>query len=285
MSSADPMFRAPPVLDDLTELPWNLRDIPDASGGRITFDLNAWREPSATGIIGVVCAIARFTSAGPAVAVAWPEDKNARRLLGRVGVTEALQTVTQVGGEELGGTVQDHYPIIPVTNFRTPSDVDKLGERLEEDFTTTGPFAANLLGDVYTCLTEGANNVVEHACSPVGGFAMVQGRHFEAFGRRHHYIEIAVGDPGIGIAKSLGLLSDQEAIVKAMEEGVTSTAEPTRGAGLYWIEDAASKGLARVVMVHSGQGSVLRGSGVEAIARDVPCTFGGTLLTVILPYT
>ena len=78
--------------------------------------------------------------------------------------------------------MQRHHPIIPVTNIKTARDVDELGANLEEEFTASGRFAANLLGDVYICMTEAANNVVQHSRSPVGGFAMAQGRYFKAFG-------------------------------------------------------------------------------------------------------
>ena len=277
------MFRVPARFEYLTDRHWNLRDMPGAARADVTFDLTSWQRPNATTIIGLVCAVARFAHGGHSLRIVWPRDNYARRLLSTVKVVEALETFATVQGQRAEGTVQRHYPIIPVTNFKTASDVEALAQNLEEQFTATGRFAGNLLGDVYTCLTEGSINAVQHSRSSVGGFAMAQGRYFKAFGQLLNYIEIAVGDPGVGIAASLGMTSDREAIVEAMKEGVSSTAAPTRGLGLYEIEAAARNGLHRAVVLHSGQGFVRRGSGVEASDHDSACRFGGTLLTVLLP--
>ncbi|MXY78488.1 MAG: hypothetical protein F4Y94_02030 [Chloroflexi bacterium] len=268
----------------MTKRRWNLRDMPGPPGSVVTFDLTSWERPTATTIIGIVCAVARFAHAGHTLRIVWPRSNYALRLLSTVELVEALETFASVRGSRAEGRVQRHHPIIPVTNIKAARDVDELGANVEEEFTASGRFAANLLGDVYICMTEAANNVVQHSRSPVGGFAMAQGRYFKAFGELRPYIEIAVGDPGVGIAESLGIASDREAIAEAMKEGVSSTATANRGLGLYVIEAAAKNGLHRFVALHSGEGHVIRGSSVEATDREVGCTSGGTWLTVLLPY-
>ena len=134
-----------------------------------------------------------------------------------------------------------------------------------------------------TVLTEAAANVVEHAQSSVGGFAVAQMRYFKQDGVQRYYIEVSVGDPGIGIATSLNETDDATAIAKALEEGTTSTGKDSRGFGLSDIQDAARSGLQRSLIIHSGNGWVLRAPDVTDHSMTVAHRFNGTLLTVYIP--
>lgn len=82
-------------------------------------------------------------------------------------------------------------------------------------------------------LNEITDNVINHAQSPIGGLLQITN-----FGREQKVIEFTVCDAGIGIPASLRsghneIRSDQEALDKAIREGVTRDKRVGQGNGLY----------------------------------------------------
>jgi hypothetical protein len=82
-------------------------------------------------------------------------------------------------------------------------------------------------------LNEITDNVINHAQSPIGGLLQVTNFH-----RQQRVVEFSVCDAGIGIPNSLRsghkeVRSDQEALDKAIREGVTRDKSVGQGNGLY----------------------------------------------------
>ena len=215
-----------------------------------------------------------------------PNSEYARRVLRLIGLEEALQTFP--GKWKIGAAVPDpltrYYPIVPIRNFRTHHDIDELVAQLEIEFSKSSTLPGTLLQDVSTALAEAAGNVVWHAQSEIGGFALTQVRQIRRNGIRIWFVEVAVGDPGIGIAQSLGMENEPEAILKALEGGTSSIPDSHRGYGLFEIAATVEKAKNRLVQIHSGNGLVTKAFDEEPVGRMVNQRFNGTLVTVAIPF-
>lgn len=281
-------FSAPAHMETIADLRdrWTLGDLPD-DDCRVLIDLSHWQRITPTPLIGILCAIARLSAAGHKFDVTLPREAYARRMLETVGFREAVETFVKVKlNYEPPSKVRRLLPIIEVQNFRTSHEVQEMTNRLEERFSVSDTLTSTLLQDASTALGEASENVVNHSSSPVGGFALAQVREKQRWGKKRRYIEIAVGDPGVGIAGTLTPQddsSDRGAIVYAMEEGSTGVKDdPHRGYGLFEIRTVATNSRDRRLMIHSGDGVVESGLGYD-LSEQVGAIFPGTLLTISIP--
>ena len=275
------VLRVPAKMRDIAEFRWSIEDI--GPGKPVEMNLGSWRTVGAAGVVGLVCTMAYLGECGFQMRVRFPRDDFALRKLSAMGFVDAIATFATWQKTPPSGSVRSHYPIIKVHPVRSQEDVDAMAARLEREFQEQPRLWANQLGDVFTVLTEAAANVLEHSKSSVGGFAVAQMRYFKRDGVQRYYIEVSVGDPGIGIAASLNETDDATAIARALEERTTSTGQQTRGFGLSDIQEVARSGLQRSLIIHSGNGWVLRAPDVAAHSTTVGHRFNGTLLTVYIP--
>jgi STAS-like domain of unknown function (DUF4325) len=131
-------------------------------------------------------------------------------------------------------------------------------------------------------LNEITDNVINHAQSPIGGLLQVTN-----FGRERKIIEFCVCDAGIGIPHSLSgghkeIRSDQEALDKAIREGVTRDKSVGQGNGLYgsWRITQISGGSFEI---HAGNASLV--SWPDAVhIRPEACPFHGSLVIASINY-
>ena len=106
-------------------------------------------------------------------------------------------------------------------------------------------------------------------------------------GERRLFVEIAVGDPGLGIptvlGTKLGIDDDGEAVRRAVEEGVSSVDEPHRGFGLYWIAEAILSGGSRSMVIHSGNGQLVRYGDGTIHWGSIKSRLPGTIVSIAMP--
>lgn len=109
---------------------------------------------------------------------------------------------------------------------------------------------------IRVCLDEIAENVVNHAATPLGGFAAAQG--WKASGE----FEIGIVDLGVGIRASLtqnpryaDVTDDANAITTALQPRVTATPERNGGIGLF-ITKMLLRANGGALLVRSGYGAV-----------------------------
>jgi anti-sigma regulatory factor (Ser/Thr protein kinase) len=76
-------------------------------------------------------------------------------------------------------------------------------------------------------VNEITDNVLTHANSNVGGFLICQKL------TQHNILEFTVADAGIGISRSLKISNEEEAVERAIQEGVTRNKSTNQGNGLY----------------------------------------------------
>jgi anti-sigma regulatory factor (Ser/Thr protein kinase) len=135
-----------------------------------------------------------------------------------------------------------------------------VGERCSMDRASTAALRI--------ALDEVAENVIHHADTPLGGFAVAQSS------AKRKDVQIAIVDLGVGIRASLAknpryadIKEDVEAIATAVQPQVTSTPERNAGIGLY-----VTKMLLRAngghLVVRSGYGAVYRGAREAEATRE-----------------
>ena len=262
---------------------WNLGDLPQ-DGKRVVLDLSRLRTVTPTTMVGLVVAVARWYGEGHPLTIHSPTNEYARRMMETIGFVEALETFVPVErGREADGPIRRLLPVINLRNFRISGDVEVLADELVEVFSAKNYTDGVLNQEAAGVIAEAASNVLYHARSASGGFALAQLRQRRTVSSGPSWwIEIAVGDAGQGIAASLGYDDPVSAVRDALDEGVTSTNDRTRGIGLHWIEEVVFRSKFRFLMVHSDHGLVVSVAGDREATHAENC-FPGTLLTVAIP--
>lgn len=141
--------------------------------------------------------------------------------------------------------------LIEVCRVESSDDVQRLEESVwavAQPHFGSGPMARACVS-VIAAATE---NVLDHAKSPVG--AMVAAQSYSRTG-----LQLAVVDLGLGIPDTLRSraeyrsLTDIEAVRRALDDGVTSTGEAGRGAGLAEIISSAQRTRNSTLVIQSGR--------------------------------
>ena len=224
----------------------------------------------------------RWVREGHDIEVLMPCAPYPLRMLETVGFADAIATfadVTRSG--EPAEKVRRYHPIIRARNFKALDHVEEIVNELILEFGRSDLVSPPLNLAAHDALAEAANNAIEHADCPEGGFALAQLRERRPASGRSWFIEIAVADGGRGIAASLGANDDREAIMHALDERVSGTGDPHRGFGLAEIERLVQYPR-RQLVIHSGRGlvSVTEAGRIPAYTDNL---FPGTLLTISIP--
>lgn len=162
--------------------------------------------------------------------------------------------------------------LIELYRVRAAEDVQRLEERVwpvAKDHFGAGPMAKACV-EVIAAASE---NVIDHANSPIG--ALVAAQRYD--GTR---LEIAVIDLGLGIPTTLRRrpdfegLTDMAAVEQSLQDGVTSTGEEGRGAGMAELIAAARRVGSSTLTIESGRAHLLISSrhGTSDIHRVAPGT-------------
>jgi anti-sigma regulatory factor (Ser/Thr protein kinase) len=170
--------------------------------------------------------------------------------------------------------------------LRHVTDVNDLQELMDSFWgVSLEHLKSNRLAKAYsTALGAVAENVVDHAASPIG--ALVAAQRYERTG-----LELCVVDVGHGIPVTLrrnakyAELSDIDAVVRALDDRVTSTGVEGRGAGLAELCSTIAKAGSATLTIQSGCAQVtLHGdSGRMYVNRLIPGSpTPGTWITLLV---
>ena len=167
-----------------------------------------------------------------------PLNAGVRSYLNRLGLFENLESAG-IEIDNLGApNPEQGRLILPLTRLRTVSQVENLGDAVDDSLISSNLSSRNLYSDVNMVFGELGNNAVEHADSPIDAYGFVQ---YVASERQPRFVCI-IADGGIGIRASLQknpdheghALTDQAAIEYATYENI-SVHGNTRGLGLAQI--------------------------------------------------
>lgn len=175
--------------------------------------------------------------------------------------------------------------VLPLTRFRTTSDVTDLTNRAFDQLRAAPHTAANLSAIITELFSELALNAAQHSESPVGAYACVQ---FLEFATGPRFI-CTVADGGIGVRAHLcrnpalraRVSYDWDALELAIRERVSGTGDPHRGIGLYGVSEDVRRPN-HSLLLHSGLGSLEVDENLESAARRTRL-FPGTLAFLSIP--
>jgi anti-sigma regulatory factor (Ser/Thr protein kinase) len=163
-------------------------------------------------------------------------------------------------------------------HFDSPKNYPEVRQELADLVSEHCDIDALARGSLHIALDEICENVLFHASTDHGGFAVAQAL------RSKPLMEIAIADVGIGVRASLNknpdyahIQDDLTAIATALKARVTSTPERNSGFGL-WVTSNLLADNGGELLVRSGYGAVFRGSRDAAIVRDA--SFPGTLVVL-----
>jgi hypothetical protein len=242
------------------------------------------------GVIGVLLLVEYFTQKpidkSPLIKIVPPEDGEVTDYLLKIKFVDALKLLytwdIPEGLRASGGKIK---PVIPITRFRTAQDIENIAHFMQEIFRTEMMGLNSLLQPCHVVFSELANNAVEHANSN-GGFVLAQKYDYTEGSR----IEIAVGDCGIGIPRSLKQKksnkrlfdNDRQAIMLVLRGGFSRINDPHRGQGLYWVKEEMTHAPDRSLTLRSGNGYVILST--EGNPYSAECMhFPGTLAHAVIP--
>ena len=159
---------------------------------------------------------------------------------GIAGIKPPLSQTTSQGYEIMRGS---NPMLIEVTKVKTSSELPDLLDRIIWVLRYRLKYRKHETFDIATAASEILQNTFDHNKSACGFVAM------QVYGHgRDSFLELGVADYGDGLAVTLArnpknnpIVSDIEAIKKAIEPGTSEYPDPTRGTGLYHLLEIAYK--------------------------------------------
>jgi anti-sigma regulatory factor (Ser/Thr protein kinase) len=245
----------------------------------LTLDLRGLAYLSPASLAALVSSVSEALHRGvvaPGSSYIAPKNQLVALQLDRVGFHRLLM------GTDISSASGHHPPADGFRAFQTFNAQEHLDE-IAESLTLAATEALNITGKdrtaVLLAVEEIARNVVDHAESPIGGFAIAQ----RSTSRRE--FEVAVADGGVGIAASLRrnpshreVATDSDAIERALMPGVTSNpGSDNQGVGLATIRDMLREN-GGTLLVRSGRGAVE--DGCHQSAHDDRPAVCGTLVAM-----
>ncbi|AKG52982.1 permease-like protein [Dehalogenimonas sp. WBC-2] len=257
-------------------------------GDHIVFDLNGLRFIKPPALVGLMMEMEHIYRSipSPRLQILPPSNQAVLEYLYRIGLPDALRALRHGWAIPTPpGHTFSMNPLIPIQKFKSFQDVEKIANKMQELFMSGAIGPSTLHQPCHIIFSELADNILYHANSG-GGYVVAQKYHHQ----QGTIIEIAIGDIGIGIKRSLelsynltnGRLSDAEVLQLAMQNGTTSTGVPTRGYGLGHVEAEVRGGAERIMYMRSGRGCATISTQGES--QYVQCSkFPGTLTHIVMP--
>lgn len=155
--------------------------------------------------------------------------------------------------------------VIPALQFENETEALQIPEQVIEVVMRSTAVGPELLRMLEWSLYEILDNVINHSNAAEGGF--VQATPLE------EHVEFVVADTGIGIANSLGMRDEVDALREAVKQGVTRDETSNQGNGLY--------GSLQVAAISGGEFEIMSGS---ATLEYPPDTNGDAWFDYDLPF-
>lgn len=273
-------FEAPEAIKEAGDVRFFMPP-PDAE--RFWVDLTNLRWISPIGIVGMLALARKAESLGLSeTTISTPADAVVTGYLTRVGFFDAL--------EEIGAAVEDALksgehgepirPCLPATHVRSEIEMERAANSLEEVLVEAGAHP-HTLHAVYLVTTEVTNNAWQHGSEC---YVLAQTHSGQSSGTPG--VHIAIADFGPGFKASLSarypVETEVEAIVKACEEGVSSTGDPRRGLGLWHVLDAVDRHPGATLSIVSHDGWLERSNSDFRLRQGPLCS--GVFVTAYFPF-
>jgi len=287
---------APRWFDKLAHLD---RIVPDEeklrSADSVHLDLsqvNYWNPATIVGTLIVAERLRQYLASHSltSIKLSYPGGPRAAAYASLLGFSEMVLEVLSAKPPAAGHIDLDAKKIIPLTRFVTSGQVEQIANSMANVFQTDLVGLSFLLQPCHIVFSELADNILHHSNATAGWVAAARVRHRLDDGTIKPMVEIAVGDSGIGIPAAikknpaLSPSDDAQAVVLALQEGVSGLDDPHRGYGLWHLRQEVVRVAAqRVLVIRSGAAQVrVRADG--AVRWSLRKRFPGTLAYVMIPY-
>jgi hypothetical protein len=255
-----------------------IEDLPNAT----VIDLSGATFVDSYGMVVVACAALAATERAERLEVRGPSNLNAARYLARMELPEFL--AQQCGVEDHGLPNVQHWELEAATlcELRRFESGTLVGDLEEILLIRLDGVAGDVVAEIVGALYEISDNLSFHAQTDSG---IVAAQVYDR-GSPQARVDLAIGDVGIGIARSLeggdhDPSTDLEAITLALTEFVSGTGDPTRGLGLpSVVENVRSVG--GTTTIRTGRGIRVLHPRAEATDR-VGARIPGTVVSVSIP--
>lgn len=193
----------------------------------LVLDFRACKAAQAGPMLAICSECMKLRHSGLSISLLPPRDEKLARLFLN---TNWAHLIDPTGF----GASQNHgFARVPATNFTSAADQRGLvGTMVDALMKSMKGFSRTDLSAIEWALSEITDNVLNHAQSPLGGFAQIN------ILKAKRQIEYVVCDAGIGIPQSLRsgiptITTDSEALDHAIREGVTRDKKLGQGNGLF----------------------------------------------------
>jgi anti-sigma regulatory factor (Ser/Thr protein kinase) len=250
-----------------------LRDIEEFDApANIELDLRRISFAHATGLAPVVATIRHLTNLGWSFDVVLPQDDFIADYFTKAGWVAGI---TGAPPPRFGRGKS----YLPLSTYRSHDELNPLVTEMIDHLASTTPFEAGVIDAIAWSLNEIADNVLLHAGPDTTGWVQMVDQPKKSL------IELVIVDSGRGITSSLrqafpDLEDDREALMKAVEKGVTRDPNVGQGNGLA--------GTVRIANAAGGWANLHSGRGQLRLMPDKTyCEMApfhqGTLVEVTLP--
>ncbi|MCL4369484.1 MAG: hypothetical protein M1380_01055 [Chloroflexi bacterium] len=242
------------------------------------------------GLVQLVLLLQHAAALSPKVKFIAPSAYGAYHYLARMGFykhvpeTVTLDNAVDAGAVHRRGSCD---VLIPVRGFKSDWDVEDMFEDVAKflrRMLTDKIISGTIYSTLGAAIPELAGNAATHANSPCGGYIAAQ------IYKRGSYL--AVGDIGMGIRGHLTknpnwayLQTDEEAIAKALETGVSGTSD-RRGWGFDYVLEELRSTAGAQLFIRSGNGWVKTNVGQngrrQTSGSDSTRSFPGTIIQLIV---
>ena len=166
---------------------------------------------------------------------------------------------------------------VPARHFLTPDEQYAAVDRaMHATVTSLSGLTRKSLQVLEWSLSEITDNVLNHAEALGGGFVQVTTYAAD------HRVEYVVADAGIGIPASLGIQHHEEALRRAIREGVTRDPNSNAGNGLFGSYSVATASEGSFA-IYSGGARLAHYRGETHLNRNQP-SFPGTVVVAVINY-
>ena len=213
----------------------------------------------------------RYRSEGVDIVLHTPKDTKLNRLFQNTNWAYCLDPD---GFEPSNVTFDQH---VPAHQFSTPDEQYAAVDRaMQATLSSLSGLTRKGLQVLEWSLSEITDNVLNHAEAPGGGFVQVTTYASD------HRVEYVVADAGIGIPASLGIGDHEEALRRAIQEGITRNPNSNAGNGLFGSYSVAEASQGSFT-IESGSARLSHYDGRVRFRRDMTM-FPGTIVVASINY-
>ena len=257
----------------------------------VMLDLSSVSFVTPGSIVTLAAIIEPVSKSLPRLQLLVPTSSECLRYMASAGFLKTISAFAEIVGAADVQSIEPVYreTLLPLTRLAASAEIPALLQRLEaqlDDMLGSGDESwKGTKRPILSAIRELCENVFQHAGETPGWIAAQKYRNGKT-GKA--YVEIAIGDAGRGIRRSLATrftellnVTDSVALQRMIAEKLTRSTNAYRGTG-YFVLQLATKQLDGSFHLRSGQGAIDRRRGGQVQHREESGQWPGTQLQIRL---